>query len=170
MKKSSSSFKAIFFFTENGSLEIAKLLLQKGANINIQNPDGWTALHLASICNKQEEAKLLLEFNCDLYVKDKDGKTAEDFAMQMEHKELVALILDKRKELLSLDQPSVPSTASNNHGDCTICFEPKTGIFVFLPCFHAVACEDCCVRIIEGDEKKCPMCRKEVTEFKKIFM
>ena len=152
-------------------MKIAKLLLKNGANINVPNSDGLTALHLASICNKREEAKLLLEINCDLSVKDKNSKTAEDWAIQMNHKEIIALILDKQKELLSLDQPPNSENLAENHGDCKICFEPKTGIFVFLPCFHAVACEDCCVRIIEGDDsRKYPMCRDVVAEFKKIFM
>ena len=148
---------------------MAELLLQSGANVNIQNSSCWSALHLAVHCGKQECVQLLLEKDCDLFVKNKDGKTAEDLALATGNEAIVGLILKKRMDLLS-----VPSNTSNDladtHGDCKICFEPKNGVFAFSPCFHAVACKDCCARIIEGDDNKCPICRKEVNEFKKIFM
>ena len=100
--------------------------------------------------------------------------SAEDLALATGNEAIVGLILKKRMDLLSVNQPSVPSNTSNDladtHGDCKICFEPKNGVFAFSPCFHAVACKDCCARIIEGDDNKCPICRKEVNEFKKIFM
>ena len=60
---------------------MAELLLQSGANVNIQNSSCWSALHLAVHCGKQECVQLLLEKDCDLFVKNKDGKTAEDLAL-----------------------------------------------------------------------------------------
>lgn len=53
---------------------IVKLLLDQGANVQAQNVQGYTALHLAMMFHSTEIAELLLGYQADLCAKTKDGK------------------------------------------------------------------------------------------------
>ena len=55
--------------------EIARLLLDAGANINFQNNDGSTALHVSAFFCKPEIVKLLLERKANKTIKNKYNDT-----------------------------------------------------------------------------------------------
>jgi hypothetical protein len=55
---------------------VIRLLLEHGADINVQNEDRQTPLHWASDHGTLEVVRLLLEHGADVEVKDKHGKTA----------------------------------------------------------------------------------------------
>ncbi|WKA09875.1 hypothetical protein VitviT2T_027488 [Vitis vinifera] len=42
---------------------------------------------------------------------------------------------------------------------CTICYDEPRNCF-FVPCGHCATCYDCAKRIIEGENKVCPICRR----------
>ena len=63
---------------DRGNAEIVQVLLEHGAEINAQDPEGQTALHYACSVGHQEVIKVLLKFHPDLQVKDNDGCTAQD--------------------------------------------------------------------------------------------
>ena len=50
---------------ENGSLEMAQRLVDKGADVNAQMSTGWTALHTAAKHGHAHILKMLLENNGD---------------------------------------------------------------------------------------------------------
>ncbi len=56
----------------NEDVEVARLLLEHGANVNVQDNDLWTPLHVAAACGTIEIVELLLQVNdfscCFLYV------------------------------------------------------------------------------------------------------
>jgi ankyrin repeat protein len=98
----------------NGYVEIVKLLLDKGADINAKSGDGYTALILASayghaksgyiILNKNifaspnrytEIVKLLLDKGADINERDSDNATALLRASQNGLMEVVKLLLNK---------------------------------------------------------------------------
>jgi hypothetical protein len=59
------------------------------------------------------------------------------------------------------------------HNNCSLCFNPKNGIFAFQPCGHANACESCCIKLTfseDAEMSKCPICRTTVTHFQRIYM
>jgi ankyrin repeat protein len=60
----------------NGSLEIVKILLDKGADVNTKDNYGSTALMMASRDGRIEVVKLLLSKKADANAKDEDGDTA----------------------------------------------------------------------------------------------
>jgi uncharacterized protein len=61
-----------------GKTDIAKLLIDAGADINFQNNDGSTALLTASFFCRPEIVKLLLDKGADKTIKNKYGATAYD--------------------------------------------------------------------------------------------
>lgn len=61
-----------------GKPEMAKILIDAGADINFQNNDGSTALLSAAFFCRPEIVKMLLEKNADKTLKNKYGTTAYD--------------------------------------------------------------------------------------------
>lgn len=59
-----------------GKTEIAKMLIDAGADINIQNNDGSTALHTAAFFCRSEIVKMLLEKNADKTIQNNYKSTA----------------------------------------------------------------------------------------------
>ncbi len=60
--------------------DIVALLLQHGANPNLQNSDGETALHLAVKNAQFDTISLLLHYHADIHLKDKQGNTPSTLA------------------------------------------------------------------------------------------
>ncbi len=61
-----------------GHAKVARILLEHGADINLQDKKGWTALMLACFFEQDKAAKLLLEHGADVNIKNRKGKTALD--------------------------------------------------------------------------------------------
>ena len=78
-------FNAIFF----GNFEFTKLLLENGANANLQDHCGTTPLHCAVRAvagNREQIIKLLLDNGADLKIKDNLGKSPTDCKPQLVRK------------------------------------------------------------------------------------
>ena len=156
----------------NGHLEIAQLLLVYGANINSQSLEKETPLHLAARFGKKEIVKLLMDNGCNLNLKNSFGETAEDGASFRGFHEIAELISRKGMESLSqnlFQTSAVPFTPprQENPNECKICFESKEESFVFIPCGHTVACEQCCRRLLG---EPCPICRELVNQYNRIYL
>lgn len=77
---------------EYRDLEAIKLLVASGANLNLQDDQGWTPLHLAvdSDCDTSSQqgrrpielptVKALINLGADESIRSKDGETARDIA------------------------------------------------------------------------------------------
>lgn len=59
-----------------GKPEVARILIDAGADINFQNNDGSTALHTAAFFCHPDIVKMLLEKGADKSIKNKYGATA----------------------------------------------------------------------------------------------
>jgi len=59
-----------------GKTEVAKLLIDAGADINFQNNEGSTALHTAAFFCRPEIVKMLLDKKADRTIKNKYNSTA----------------------------------------------------------------------------------------------
>jgi ankyrin repeat protein len=58
-----------------GRLDFSKLLLERGADPNIQDIEGNTPLHLAAENQFKDIILLLLQKNPNVFIKNKQGKT-----------------------------------------------------------------------------------------------
>ena len=74
-------------------IEKASALIDQGANVNAQAPDGKTPLHEAACWGKVTAvARLLLERGANMYIRDCTGRTAFDYAFLRENYPLMQLL------------------------------------------------------------------------------
>jgi ankyrin repeat protein len=71
---------------------VLRLLLEHGADINVQNQDGKTPLHEALTYGALEVVRLLLKHGADVEAKDNYGKTALQVAAEYGHNKVVELL------------------------------------------------------------------------------
>ena len=77
---------------KDGNLEVLELLLQQGANIDIQNNNGNTALIWAARNDRLEVVKLLLQQGANPDLRDNHGSTFFDYLSQDNKKEFEEII------------------------------------------------------------------------------
>ncbi len=65
-------------------LHIITLLLEKKANINAQNRDGFTAIMIAARANNKELVMLLLKYNPDLNLKNNKEQIAQELTTNVD--------------------------------------------------------------------------------------
>jgi ankyrin repeat protein len=71
---------------------VARLLLEKGADVNAKTHDGHTALQLAAAKGHETVARLLLEKGADVNAETHDGDTALRLAARKGHKTVARLL------------------------------------------------------------------------------
>lgn len=73
-------------------IEIIKLLLNHGADINAQNKGGNTPLHLASMSNNEDIVFLLLDHGANINIQNRTGETASQMARSQGSDKLAEMI------------------------------------------------------------------------------
>lgn len=77
----------------NGQLQLVKLLLEYGADVNATTPEkSETALHFAAMCGKDQLISLLLDNHAVIDVKDAHGLTPMLYAQRGGHQKVVELL------------------------------------------------------------------------------
>ena len=76
----------------SGNTQVAQVLIQHGANLNLTDADGKTALMMASLGGFHDIAQLLLQHGADLCAKSKYGKNALDFARSFDRQDVVDVL------------------------------------------------------------------------------
>ena len=86
-----------------GHLAIARLLLEKGADIEAKDKYGTTALHFAASSGDEGLVRLLIEKGADVNAKDEDGMTALHEAASSGDEGLVRLLIEKGADVNAKD-------------------------------------------------------------------
>ena len=73
-------------------IKIAKLLLDFGADTNIADPNGTSALHYATRFTNKEIIKLLVAYGADINLKDSKGFSALDYALLAKDESILKLL------------------------------------------------------------------------------
>ncbi|KAM7401107.1 hypothetical protein PAMA_005343 [Pampus argenteus] len=98
IRSSQTGQTALHLAVRHGRVVMVRLLLSCGADANIQDNQGTTALMFASERGYTHIARLLLERSqCDLNLTDKRGRTALSITMQGSHTDTAALLLAHAK-------------------------------------------------------------------------
>jgi ankyrin repeat protein len=100
------TLSAFHLVAGQNDVKLAELLLAHGAEINAQDYDGDTALHIATRAGRREMVEFLIAHGAGLNVADAKGNTPLHYAAR-EHKEITELLLAK----------SAPVNTKNNSGD-----------------------------------------------------
>ncbi len=85
--------------SENGYSEVCKILINKGAKLDLQDKFGETSLFIASQRGRTEVVKLLLDKGAKLDLQDNEGETALMMASEKGHKEVCKILIDKGAKL-----------------------------------------------------------------------
>ena len=99
-EKNLTDFKEIFSMEENDkgddkTLEIVKLLLDNGADVNVHDENGLTPLHNASLFKTSEIVEFLLDRGADIEARDNFGDTALHWAVSFGAPATEKLLLDR---------------------------------------------------------------------------
>lgn len=78
------------------ALEIVRMLLNAGADVNVTQHGGWTPLQQAAAHGNTELVRLLLERGADKNALAENGKTALDLAQKGNHLDAVAVLRESR--------------------------------------------------------------------------
>ena len=81
-----------------GQEEVVRMLLQRGASVNLQNSDGFTALMLAAFYGHTTVVQALLDAKADASLQDIDGYTALMCAEQEKHTAIAQLLRQHAKQ------------------------------------------------------------------------
>ena len=140
-------------------------LIYWGADVNATDETKNTALHIASRQGNLQIVKALIENHAAINVVNSNNECPLILAIQNDHQEIVDKLMANGATL------NVSKLMPNNN--CSLCYNLKKGTFVFQPCGHANACESCCVRLTnleDRDLSKCPICRTDITHFQRIYL
>jgi len=81
-----------------GQLEVVKLLIKVGADVNFQDKRKYTALMYASYYDYENIVKLLIEVGANVNAKDAGGYTALKLAIESENKKIIKLLKNYNNE------------------------------------------------------------------------
>jgi ankyrin repeat protein len=87
----------LHFAASEGHLEVARMLLELGADVNSQNDEGLTPLQRASQVQREGESgimRLLLDYGANVNVHDKRRNTPLHFAASEGHLEVARMLLE----------------------------------------------------------------------------
>ena len=80
----------------DGHLDICRLLIDKGAQVNAKDINGWTPLHLASWEGRIEIVRLLCDHVADIEARDEDGMRPLHLAATYGHISIVKELIEVR--------------------------------------------------------------------------
>ena len=84
---------ALHFSSEQGHLEVIRILLANGMDVNVKARD-TIPLHLAALNGRLDVVELLLDSDADMNAKNQQGGTPLHLAAQEGHQDVVATLLD----------------------------------------------------------------------------
>jgi ankyrin repeat protein len=101
-----------------GDIDRVKILLQNGADINVQNISGRAALHCACLYGHIKIVELLLSYGADVNIKDNSNSTPLHYACMQEFEEIVELLLVPYKyETYSTNSTNADVNIKDNEGN-----------------------------------------------------
>ncbi|WP_264688688.1 ankyrin repeat domain-containing protein [Wolbachia endosymbiont (group B) of Catoptria pinella] len=94
--------KELLISTEKGDLEKVRDGIRQGANVNVQDGQGWTPVFWAIQKNNFNIVELLLNNNADIKVKDNEGWTPIHWAVQLGSLDVVKRLVERGADVNAL--------------------------------------------------------------------
>lgn len=86
-----------------GSISCAEYLIEQGADPNLKNFNGFTALHWAAFTGKPDAIPILLKHNADIESRTNDGKTPLHIAAQRGQRPFISSLLTNGADIHAVD-------------------------------------------------------------------
>ncbi|XP_034142653.1 unconventional myosin-XVI [Esox lucius] len=102
----SSGGSLLHLCARHDNLFAAEVLIERGLNVNLQDEDLWTALHVACVCDHENMLMLLLLAGVNVLLQDVNGNIALDYAAEGTE---TRYILQKHLEENGVDMSSMNS-------------------------------------------------------------
>jgi len=109
---------ALIISTKINHVEVVKILLEQGINVNQQDCLGNTALHYAVSIQKPNLIQLLLTKKINIHLKNHEGKTALDMAYELKdhddiiqalkstiHSDTISILVNNNESTVDVDNP-----------------------------------------------------------------
>lgn len=96
-------YTALALAVKNGFLDIATLLISRGANVNTRNNSGQSPLFLSCWCNYLDLVKLLLEHGAEINTSDQRGWSPLTIAAYHGNSDIVELLLQNNADVTLKD-------------------------------------------------------------------
>lgn len=149
---------------------IEKYITHSTIRIKFDDESEFAGVNLKLVAKLLRKGKVY----CSIYSNDtisipnrwlkKEATTTPDPNLRHNSNVLEEEFLNNYDELKSKEEEEEEISNSEN---CIVCQSaPKTHII--LDCFHFTCCERCILKIMETSGK-CPKCRKDILEYKKVF-
>jgi ankyrin repeat protein len=87
------------FAIQSKRIDLVRLLIERGTNVNSKGGSGWTPLHEAAAAGNPDIIQLLLESGADINAKDYRGYTPLDVANRRGYKDTAKFLKDAAKKL-----------------------------------------------------------------------
>ena len=85
----------LYLASRGGHEDLARMLIEHGADVSAQTTDRWTALHEASENGHMNVARLLIDFGADVSAWTEDRWTAPHLAFVNGHEALAQMLFDR---------------------------------------------------------------------------
>lgn len=92
-KLQSEGSSALMLASAKGHTEMAKVLIDKGADVNAAKPNGWTALMGAASSGHLDIVKMLVERGADVNARHAYGYTGLKLAKGKNHKQIAEFLV-----------------------------------------------------------------------------
>ena len=90
--KDADGLTSLMKASDEGHVDVVRLLIERGADVNAANEEGWTALMYASSRGHVDVVRLLIERGADVHVVDARGRTALDLAIRDGDDDVIELL------------------------------------------------------------------------------
>ena len=113
-------WNALMIAIQKGHSDIVKLLLENGAQVNLQDNNGICALMSASQKGHSDIVKLLLEYSAHVNVQDDDGLSALMTASQNGHSQVAKILLENSAQVDMQDKSgrcALMDASQNGHSE-----------------------------------------------------
>ena len=137
---------------------VAELLLESGAQIDLQDKDGMSALMFAAKRGIFDMAKMLLEKGAQIDLQDKSGRSAIMIASEYQHWDVGKLLIERGAEVDTTILSAFMSSLMLKYQDC---FEPLESMYIALNATQTSYLKDANLLIEKGalidlgNEKAC---------------
>ena len=86
------NYTALIYKTSNRTIDQIEWLLGNGANVDLQDSDGMSAIYHAIFKEDVAKVHLLLDYNPNLNIMDKSGDTPLAFAKMTKRKKIIPIL------------------------------------------------------------------------------